>query len=96
MLSPGPESVEPDVHHTVEFARCFLRLLICPTSRSIVSAAMKQPSGAKSVRSCLLSMLWIVANHKRESAVCVSVAGKTGRPMNAITIELPRQPRMRC
>jgi len=26
MLSSGPRPVEPDVHHTVEFARCFLRL----------------------------------------------------------------------
>ena len=42
---------------------------ICPTSRSIASADMKQPCGAKSARSCLPSMHWIVANHKREGAV---------------------------
>jgi len=30
MLSSGPKSVEPDVHHTVEFARCFLRLANLP------------------------------------------------------------------
>ena len=30
MLSEGVESVEPDVHHTVELARCFLRLANLP------------------------------------------------------------------
>ena len=30
MLSSGPKPVEPDVHHTVEFARCFLRLANLP------------------------------------------------------------------
>ena len=30
MLSTGLKSVEPDVHHTVEFARCFLRLANLP------------------------------------------------------------------
>ena len=30
MLSAGLKSVEPDVHHTVEFARCFLRLANLP------------------------------------------------------------------
>ena len=30
MLSSGPRPVEPDVHHTVEFARCFLRLANLP------------------------------------------------------------------
>ena len=65
---------------------------ICPTSRSIASVDTKQPCGAKSARSCLLSMPWIVANHKREGAVSVSVAGKTCRPMDATTIELSDQP----
>jgi hypothetical protein len=30
MLSSGAKPVEPDVHHTVEFARCFLRLANLP------------------------------------------------------------------
>jgi hypothetical protein len=30
ILSSGPKSVEPDVRHTVEFARCFLRLANLP------------------------------------------------------------------
>ncbi len=30
MLSSGPKPVEPDVHHTVEFARCFLRFANLP------------------------------------------------------------------
>jgi hypothetical protein len=40
---------------------------ICPTSHSIVSPVMKQLFGAKPVKSCLLSMHWIVANHKNEA-----------------------------
>ena len=33
---------------------------------------MKQSFGARPARSCLLSMHWIVANHKRKAAVSVS------------------------
>jgi len=40
--------------------------LICPATRSTALAGMKQSFGAESDRSCLLSMHWIVANHKRE------------------------------
>jgi len=39
----------------------------------------------------LLSMHWIVASHRKEGAVSVSVAGKTCRPTDATTVELPRQ-----
>ena len=53
---------------------------ICPATRSTGLAGMKQSFGARPARSCLLSMHWIVANHKREAAVSVSVAGKTCRP----------------
>jgi hypothetical protein len=59
----------------------------CPAVRSTASAAMKQPSGARPARSCLLSMFWIVANHKREGGVSGSEAGKICRPMDAMTIE---------
>ena len=62
---------------------------ICPTSRSIASADTKQPFGAKPARSCLLSMHWIVANHKIEGAVSVLAAGNARRPRDAQTIELP-------
>jgi len=34
-------------------------------------------------------MHWIAVNHKRDGAVSVSVAGKTCRPMDAMTIEPP-------
>jgi hypothetical protein len=34
-------------------------------------------------------MHWIAANHKIEGAISVSVAGKTYRPTDATTIELP-------
>jgi len=53
---------------------------------------MKQSFGARLPRSCLLSVHWIVANHKRDGAVSVSVAGKTCRPMDAMTIEPPDPP----
>ena len=53
---------------------------------------MKQSFGARPARSCLLSMHWIVANHKKEGAVSVSAAGKTCRPMDATIIELPDPP----
>jgi hypothetical protein len=37
-------------------------------------------------------MHWIVASHKREDAVSVSVAGNTYRPTDATTFELPDPP----
>jgi hypothetical protein len=52
---------------------------------------MKRSFGAKSAKSCLLSTHWIVANHKIEGAVSVSVANETCRPVDATTIE-PRGP----
>ena len=63
---------------------------ICPLIHSTGLAGMKQPCGGKPARSCLLSMHWIVANHKREGAVSVSVVGS--RPMDATTTELPDRP----
>jgi hypothetical protein len=42
--------------------------LICPTLRSIASAAMKQPFGAKLARSFMRSTPWIAASHKKEEA----------------------------
>ena len=60
---------------------------ICPTTRSIASADMKQPFGARPARSCLRSMRWIVANHKKEGAVSASAVDKTSRPMDTTTIE---------
>ena len=45
---------------------------ICPATRSTGLAGMKQSFGARPARSCLLSMHWIVANHKRKAAVSVS------------------------
>ena len=45
---------------------------ICPATRSTGLAGMKQSFGARPARSCLLSMHWIAANHKREAAVSVS------------------------
>jgi hypothetical protein len=62
---------------------------ICPATRSTGLAGMKQSFGARPARSCLLSMHWIVANHKIEGAVSVSAVGKTCRPTDATTIELP-------
>ena len=61
---------------------------ICPATRSTGLAGMKQSFGARPARSCLLSMHWIVANHKREGAVSVSMAGKTCRLMDATTFDL--------
>ena len=49
---------------------------ICPTMHSTDSAGMKQPSGAKSPRSCLRSMHWSAANHRREGAIFVSATGQ--------------------
>ena len=66
---------------------------ICPAFRSTGLAGMKQPFGAKPARSCLLSMHWIVANHKREGVVSASAARESCRPTDAATIELPNRPR---
>ncbi len=49
----------------------------------------KQSFGAKPVKFCMRSMPWIVANHKREGAVSVSIADKSCQSPAAVTIELP-------
>jgi hypothetical protein len=81
---PGPALDRNPLIPPPYLARCFLRLANLAT-RSIGLAGMKQPFGARPARSCLLLMPWIAANHKREGAVSVSVAGKT---CVATTIEL--------
>jgi hypothetical protein len=48
---------------------------------------MKQLFGATPARSCLPSMPWIVANHYKEGAASISVAGKTCKPTDARTID---------
>ena len=62
---------------------------ICPVTRLTDLAGMKQFFGARPVRSYLLSTHWIVANHEIEDGTSVSAAGKTSRPTEAMTIELP-------
>ncbi len=57
---------------------------------------MNQSFGARPARPRLLSMHWIVANHKRGGGVSVSVGGNTYRPMDTMTIELLRQSLRRC
>ena len=61
----GPESIDPAPTSHVAF--CVSP--IWPATRSTGLAGMKQSFGARPARSCLLSMHWIVANHKREVAV---------------------------
>ncbi len=59
--SPGPKSADP----TINVARCFLHLaIICRATRSSDLAGISQSFGARPAKSCLLSMQWIVANHK--------------------------------
>ena len=65
LSNSGPKSVEPGADPAADLARCFLRLANLPNFCSIGSADMKQPFGARPARSCLLSMHWIVANHKK-------------------------------
>jgi hypothetical protein len=52
---------------------------------------MKASFGAKSAKSCWPSTHWIVADHKIEGAIFISVAGGNCHPIDATTIEL-RQP----
>ena len=40
----------------------------------------------------MLSIHWVVANHKRDGVVSVSVTGMTYRQMDAMTIEPPDPP----
>ncbi len=63
---------------------------ICPITRSIASADMKRPFGAKSARSCLRLMPWIAANRRTEIAHSASAAGKTCRPTSAMSNEFER------
>jgi hypothetical protein len=49
--SSGRQCIDP----AIDLARCFLGWPICPATRSIALADMKQSFGAKPVRSCLRS-----------------------------------------
>ncbi len=83
--SSRPKFVDPPSTSHVAFCAW----PICPATRSTGLAAMRQSSGARPARFCLLSMRWIVANHKIEGAASVSVVANTCQPMDATTIELP-------
>ena len=73
----GPRSGPKSVDLATDLALAFCASPICPAIRSTGLAGMKQFFGARLARSCLLSMHWIVANHKIEGAASVSVAGNT-------------------
>ena len=83
----SPTSLIPSSSHV---ASCVSP--ICPISRSIASADMKQSCGARPARFCSRSMPCIVVNHKRDDGGSVSVAHETSRPMDPTTIELPDPP----
>ena len=80
-LSIVPSILAP----TSRVAFCVSR--ICPTTRSIVSAAMKQPYGARLPRSCLPSMPWIAVNHGTDGVVFVTAPGKICRPTKTMRYE---------
>ena len=86
--SSGPKSVDP----ATDLARCFLRLANLPSYPLDRLSRYEAILWRRPARSCLLSMHWIVANHKIEAAVSGSVADKTCRPIDATIIEPPDPP----
>ena len=70
--APGRKPSIPSIPPISRVAFCASP--ICPTTRSTASADTKQPFGAKPARSCLRSMPWIAANHRR-GAASASAAG---------------------
>jgi hypothetical protein len=68
--------------------RCYSRLANLPNFALDRLSRNEITLGAKLVRSCLHSMGWIAANHKREGAGSRSVADQTFRPTDATTAEL--------
>ena len=79
LTTPGSKPVEPAIQPNADFARCFLRLANLPNFAldrlSLYEATLWRQAGG----SCLLSMPWIAANHKRDYAVSVSVADSNPR-----------------
>ena len=61
--------------------------VICPILRSIASAAMKQPFGAKPVEFYMRSMFWVAANRKKEDAAPVSMIGENCRSPQIALVE---------
>ena len=72
----GPKSVEPDVPHTVEFARCFLRLANLPNCALDRLSRYEATLWRQLRQTLLLSMPWIAENHKKEGGVSLSAAGQ--------------------
>ena len=57
---------------------------------------MRLRFGVRLLTPYLRSTPWIAASRRRDAAASASAAGKTSRPTDATTFELPRQPCRRC
>ena len=91
--SPGPKSVDP----ANDISRCFLRLVNLPSYPLTGLAGMKPSFGGRLAKPCLLSMHWIVANHRKEDTVSVPAADKNGRPTSATNVDFrARRSRQSC
>ena len=93
---PGPalgrnQLIPPPTSHVA-----FCASPICPLTRSIGLAGMKQPFGARPARSCLLLIRWIAANQGTEGPVIGLAAGINCRPTSAMNADFRARPSPHC
>ena len=84
MVNSAPNSVDPDVHHNVEFARCFLRLANLPNF-ALDRLSRYEATLWRQVRQTFSpSMPWIAVNHRKEADVSLSTAGQYRRRLRTM------------
>ena len=76
-------SILPSVDPYADLMHCSFRFTNLPDFALDRLSRYEATLWRQAGQSCSLSMHWIVANHKIEGAVSVSVTGKTCRPMDA-------------
>ena len=84
VVNLGPRPVDPDVPHTVEFARCFLRLANLPNFALDRLSRYEATLWRQLRRLFLPSMPWIAENHKKEADVSLSTAGQYRRRLRTM------------
>ena len=84
VVNSGPRPVDPHVPHTVEFARCFLRLANLPNFALDRLSRYEATLWRQLRQTFFPSMPWIAANHRKEADVSLSTAGQHCRRLRTI------------
>jgi hypothetical protein len=92
----GPKSIGPTIDPTADLARCFLRLANLPNF-ALDRLSRYEATLWRQVGQILFALDALDRRKPPERGRRLRIGSRQAcRPMNATTIELPRQPRLRC